>query len=111
MPIWGGKTGAIDKTVLDHWKKYDLKRYVETNWKELGPKLAGGKVNVWVGDADDYFLNVAVARFRDNDRTAPRPEVRREDHHRGPEGAHPRRRDPHRDPRRDGEANGVTRWV
>ena len=27
-------------------------------------KLAGGKVNVWVGDADDYFLNNAVHRFR-----------------------------------------------
>ena len=30
----------------------------------LGPKLAGGKVHVWVGDADDYFLNNAVHRLK-----------------------------------------------
>jgi hypothetical protein len=65
VPLWDGKTGAIDKSVLDHWRKYDLKRVLEQNWKELGPKLAGGKVNVWVGEADEYFLNVAVRRFKD----------------------------------------------
>lgn len=59
VPLWDGKTGKIDKTVLDHWKKYDLKLVLEQNWKTLGPKLAG-KVNIWVGDADDYFLNNAV---------------------------------------------------
>lgn len=66
VPLWDGRTGAIDKSVLDHWKKYDLKLHVEKNWAELGPKLAGGKVNVWVGDADDYFLNAAVRRFKDS---------------------------------------------
>lgn len=66
VPLWDGKTGAIDKAVLDHWKKYDLKMHVEKNWADLGPKLAGGKVNVWVGDSDDYFLNAAVRRFKDS---------------------------------------------
>jgi Putative esterase len=66
VPLWDGKTGAIDKSVLDHWRKYDLKLVLEKNWKELGPKLAGGKVNIWVGDADDYFLNVAVGRLKDS---------------------------------------------
>jgi hypothetical protein len=64
-PLWDGRTGTIDKTVLDHWKKYDLKLHLEKNWSVLGPKLAGSKINVWVGDADDYFLNVAVRRFKD----------------------------------------------
>jgi hypothetical protein len=64
VPLWDGKTGAIDKSVLDHWRKYDLKLVVEKNWKDLGPKLAGGKVNIWVGDADDYFLNAAVRRLK-----------------------------------------------
>ena len=66
VPLWDGRTGAIDKTVLDHWKKYDLKLHLEKNWPTLGPKLAGGKINVWVGDADDYFLNAAVRRFKDS---------------------------------------------
>ncbi len=66
IPVWDGETGVIDKSVVEHWKKYDLKMLIENNWKELGPKLAGGKVNVWVGDADDYFLNAAVRRFKDS---------------------------------------------
>ncbi|MBY0512896.1 MAG: hypothetical protein K2P78_03180, partial [Gemmataceae bacterium] len=60
VPLWDGKTGAIDRDVAEHWKKYDLKRILTQNWATLGPKLAGGKVHVWVGDADDYFLNMAV---------------------------------------------------
>jgi hypothetical protein len=64
VPLWDGKTGAINKDVLDHWKQYDLTKYVVANWKTLGPKLAGGKVNVWVGDADDYFLNAGVHKFK-----------------------------------------------
>ncbi|MDB5312450.1 MAG: hypothetical protein JWO38_6652 [Gemmataceae bacterium] len=65
VPAWDGKTGAIDKTVLDHWKKYDLKLVLEQNWAKLGPKLAGGKVNVWVGESDDYYLNAAVHRLKE----------------------------------------------
>jgi len=64
IPIWEGKTGVIDKTVVEHWKQYDLKRVLETNWKTLGPKLAGGKVNIWVGESDDYYLNAAVHRLK-----------------------------------------------
>jgi hypothetical protein len=63
--VWDGKTGAINKDVLEHWKKYDLKLVMEKNWKQLGPKLAGGKINIWVGDSDDYFLNAAVRLLKD----------------------------------------------
>jgi Putative esterase len=66
VPLWNGKTGAMDRTVLERWKQYDLKLVLEKNWSALGPKLAGGKVNIWVGDADDYFLNVAVRRLKDS---------------------------------------------
>ncbi len=63
-PLWNGETGAIDKSVLAHWEKYDLRKHLEANWPTLGPKLAGGKVRIWVGDADDYFLNNAVHRLK-----------------------------------------------
>lgn len=63
QPVWAGD-GTIDKQVVEAWKKYDLKLFVEKNWATLGPKLAGGKVNVWVGDADDYYLNAAVHRLK-----------------------------------------------
>jgi hypothetical protein len=64
-PLWNGQTGTIDKNVIEHWKKYDLKLVLERNWKVLGPKLAG-KIHVWVGDSDDYFLNAAVRRLKDS---------------------------------------------
>lgn len=58
--IWDKSTGAINKTVAAYWKEhYDLRYILETNWKTLGPKLAH-KINVYVGDADSYFLNMGV---------------------------------------------------
>jgi hypothetical protein len=63
-PLWNGETGAIDPSVRKHWENYDLRLHTERNWKTLGPKLAGGKVHIWVGDADDFFLNNAVHRYK-----------------------------------------------
>ncbi len=59
VPLWDGKTGKIDRRVLEHWKKYDLRLHLEKNWATLGPKLHG-KLHVWVGEMDDYYLNEAV---------------------------------------------------
>ncbi len=59
IPLWNPKTGVIDKAVADQWKKYDLRMYLETNWQKLAPKLRG-KIHIWVGDADNYYLNNAV---------------------------------------------------
>lgn len=64
VPLWDGETGKINKSVLKHWEKSDLRLVAERNWETIGPKLAGGKINVWVGDADDYFLNNAVHRLK-----------------------------------------------
>lgn len=66
VPLWDGKTGVIDRTVLEHWRRYDLKQVLEQHWQTLGPKLAGGKINLWVGESDDYFLNVAVHKLKES---------------------------------------------
>ena len=58
-PLWDPKTGKINRDLVDHWKKYDLRMVLEQNWKTLGPKLRG-KLTIWVGEADEYFLNNAV---------------------------------------------------
>ena len=58
-PLWDGKTGKIDRTVLEHWKQYDLRLHLEKNWAALAPRLQG-KIHIWVGEADDFFLNNAV---------------------------------------------------
>ncbi len=59
-PIWDKRTGVIDKKVAAYWKEhYDLRNILESNWPTLGPKVAN-KINVYVGDADSYFLNMGV---------------------------------------------------
>jgi hypothetical protein len=63
-PLWDGRTGKIDRSAAEHWKQYDLRLVLEKNWATLGPKLRG-KIRIWVGDADDYFLNNAVHRLDD----------------------------------------------
>jgi hypothetical protein len=58
--IWDKRTGAIDPEVAAHWREhYDLRHILERDWAELGPKLAG-KIHLYVGDMDNYYLNNAV---------------------------------------------------
>ncbi|WP_116105966.1 alpha/beta hydrolase [Lewinella sp. IMCC34191] len=57
-----GVTGGIDPEVAEHWKKYDLLLHVRENWPTLGPKVAG-KIYVWMGDMDNYYLNNAMRDF------------------------------------------------
>ncbi len=63
-PLWDKETGTIDRTVAESMRArgYDLRDYVERNWKTLGPQLVG-KLHVAVGDMDNYFLNLGVYRF------------------------------------------------
>ncbi|MEO7217428.1 MAG: alpha/beta hydrolase-fold protein [Gemmatimonadaceae bacterium] len=59
-PIWDKKTGVINKQVAAYWKQhYDLRSILQSNWTTLGPKLANN-LNVYVGDADTYYLNMGV---------------------------------------------------
>jgi hypothetical protein len=58
--IWDKRTGVIDKSVAAYWRDhYDLRYILERDWVTLGPKLSD-KINVYVGDADSYFLNMGV---------------------------------------------------
>src|SRR5262245_33280262 len=59
--IFDKRTGAIDKKVAEHWREnYDLTHILRRDWdKGLGKKLEG-KINIYVGDMDNYYLNNAV---------------------------------------------------
>jgi len=53
-------TGKIDRTVAEYWREhYDLRYILQRDWKTLGPKLKG-KIHIYVGDMDNYYLNNAV---------------------------------------------------
>jgi hypothetical protein len=59
LPLWDGHSGRIDRAVARRWQRYDLRMILERNWKTLGPRLRG-RLHIWVGERDPYFLNVAV---------------------------------------------------
>jgi hypothetical protein len=64
-PIFDKETGEIDHAVAAYWKEhYDLRYILERDWQKLGPKLQG-KIHVYCGSADNYFLNNAVYLLED----------------------------------------------
>ena len=59
-PIWDKLTGEIDPEVAAYWRdNYDLRHILERDWETLGTKLEG-KIRIYCGDMDNYYLNNAV---------------------------------------------------
>ncbi len=59
-PIWDKRTGVIDSTVAAYWKEnYDLSYIMKRDWAKIGNKLKG-KVHIYCGDMDNYYLNNTV---------------------------------------------------
>jgi hypothetical protein len=60
-PIWNKRTGEVDRTVASYWRdNYDLVHIMRRDWqKGLGEKLRG-KIHLYVGELDNYFLEAAV---------------------------------------------------
>jgi len=72
-PLFHPVTGEIDHEVAEHWKKYDFKIYAEENWSTLGPKLQG-KIYIWMGDMDQFYLNPATRAFTEFLNSTDQPE-------------------------------------
>jgi hypothetical protein len=63
--IFNKETGEIDHKVADYWHEhYDLDAILQRDWDKLGPQLQG-KLHIYVGSADTYFLNNAVYLLQD----------------------------------------------
>lgn len=63
--IFDKESGEIDKEVAAYWKEnYDLRHILERDWATLGPKLQG-KIHIYCGDMDNYYLNNAVYLMED----------------------------------------------
>jgi hypothetical protein len=60
-PIWNKRTGEIDRDVAAYWREnYDLVHIMRRDWeKGLGAKLRG-KIHLYVGELDNYYLESAV---------------------------------------------------
>jgi putative esterase len=91
--VWNKETGAIDKSVAEQWKKYDMAEIIRKNWTVLGPKIAS-KLHIYVGDMDSFYLNDAVEKLNEFLSKADDPKFagevvfqRRAPHCWGPRGA------------------------
>ncbi len=59
-PLFDKRTGEIDHSVAEYWKEnFDLRHILERDWETLGPKLVG-KLHIYVGDMDTFYLDSAV---------------------------------------------------
>lgn len=63
--LWDRATGAIDPEVAKSWEAYDIRLKLEREWKAIGPKLAG-KIHVWMGDVDTFYLDGAARLFKES---------------------------------------------
>ena len=55
----------IDPKIAAYWRDhYDLGHIIARDWATLGPKLAG-KIHIYVGTADSYYLTDAVYYAQD----------------------------------------------
>jgi predicted esterase len=56
------ETGAVIPEVVEYWKQYDIRTYLEDNWETVSPKLAG-KINIIAGGADTFYHEEAVIQL------------------------------------------------
>ena len=60
-PLWDKRTGVINPKVAEYMRDhgYDLRHYAEKHWPDIGSLLTDN-VTIWVGDMDNFYLNLAV---------------------------------------------------
>lgn len=72
-PLFDKRTGTINRTVAEYWRQhYDLLEYLKRHWSTVGPKLVG-KVHVYTGTMDNFFLNNSTKELEDWMKTTENP--------------------------------------
>lgn len=65
VPLWDRLSGEINPVVAEYWREnFDLAWILKRDWATLGPKLQG-KIHVYCGDMDNYYLNNGVYLLED----------------------------------------------
>jgi hypothetical protein len=63
MPMFNRDTGDVDPAVVAYWRDhYDLAHIATSTWPQRG-KLLRGKIHVFVGTADTFYLDGAAHKF------------------------------------------------
>jgi S-formylglutathione hydrolase FrmB len=62
-PMFNHATGAVDPTVVAYWQQhYDIAYRIKQQWPTIGRDLRG-KVHLYVGTADTFYLDGAAHRL------------------------------------------------
>ena len=63
-PLFDESTGAIDHNVVLYMRDhgYDLSYYAQARWPQIGDQLRG-KLHLYCGDMDNFYLNLGVYLF------------------------------------------------
>jgi len=64
MPFFDRLTGRINTEVAKAWKPYDIRLYLKNNWPLIEKDLKG-KLNVYGGEKDQFFLEGAVRLLKE----------------------------------------------
>ena len=61
VQVYDYLSGAINHDMVKYWRdhNFDLRYYLEKNWKEIGPRLIG-KLHFLCGDTDNFYLNESL---------------------------------------------------
>ena len=63
LQMFNRDTGDVNPAVVDYWRDhYDLAHICSADWAQRGPYLSG-KIHVFVGTADTFYLDGAAHRF------------------------------------------------
>ncbi|GLQ96616.1 alpha/beta hydrolase [Dyella mobilis] len=63
-PMFNRDTGEVDPTVVAYWRDhYDIAYRLQNNWPALKPDL-DGKIHLFVGTADTFYLDGAAHRLQ-----------------------------------------------
>jgi hypothetical protein len=64
VKMFNRETGAVIPEVVEHWKQYDIRKFLEENWETLSTKLSG-KINIIAGGMDTFYLEGAVIALQE----------------------------------------------
>jgi hypothetical protein len=58
--LYDKRTGTIDREVANYWRdNFDLRHIMERDWASLGQRLKG-KIHIYMGDTDTFYLEEAT---------------------------------------------------
>ncbi|MGV3608156.1 MAG: alpha/beta hydrolase-fold protein [Planctomycetaceae bacterium] len=65
VPMWDWKTGVVDPAVVEHWKRYDIHRWLTANWPKEGERLKG-RIHIHMDDHDNFLLETALKKMMES---------------------------------------------